>query len=162
GMLVFYTASKRYRNRVAIQGTGIDTRTLGGIAVLPGHQNRRYWHKRLSTTPMQPVPAWLDAALERNRPVPNLKPITSRKDVLKPLEPAVTRIIGAPCGEQENTRHAQCFKMGLLIATGVLDYETARRALVAAANAMPVFGSPWGDLESKVEASIERGIQVGG
>jgi hypothetical protein len=160
--LLFATMGATYPNAIAIKGTGVDIRTRGGYIVLPGPDNGRHWLKRLSTTPLEPAPAWLADALYRDRPVINFSPVTSRKEALAALEHALFRIISAPAGEQESTRHAQCFKMGVLIAEGVLDYATARVALVAAAEAMPAYGAPWRKLEAKVEASIERGIREGG
>src|SRR6516164_1412692 len=47
GMQIFYAAAKLYKNRVAISGTGLDTRTLGGYVVLPGEANGREWLRPL-------------------------------------------------------------------------------------------------------------------
>ena len=43
GMHLFYKATKPYKNAVAIDGTGIDTRTEGGYVVLPLPCNGREW-----------------------------------------------------------------------------------------------------------------------
>jgi Bifunctional DNA primase/polymerase, N-terminal len=160
GMHLFFAAHQTYPNAVAIKGTGVDIRTRGGYVVLPCSDNGRHWLKPLGATPLEPAPTWLASALQKPlRPALDLKPITSRKGALAVLEHALARIIGAPAGEQENTRHAQCFKIGALIAEGVLDYATARSALVAAAEAMPAYREPWRDLEAKIDASLERGMR---
>jgi hypothetical protein len=162
GMHLIFSAARMYPNKIKLKGAGVDIRAKGGYIVLPGPDNGRHWLKRLSVTPMAPAPAWLDDALEHDRPTFNHEPVISRKEALKALERAVLVILSAPNGEQETTRHAQCFKMGVLIAEGALDYATARHALVAAAEEMPACGSPWRNLEAKVETSIERGIREGG
>ena len=46
-MQLFYAASKPYKNAVAIDGTGIDTRTEGGYVVLPLPGNGREWLRPL-------------------------------------------------------------------------------------------------------------------
>lgn len=160
GMQLFFAAAKPYRNRVSIEGTGLDTRSLGGYAVLPCAANGRHWLRPLRGTPMAPAPAWLDEAQKTASPARNLlRPVASRIDALRALERACARIIAAPNGEQDSTRHAQCFFIGALIARGHLDYATGCAALSAAARAMPAYGKPWRDLEERVEASIARGIE---
>jgi hypothetical protein len=161
GMHLLFSAMRVYPNKIKLEGAGVDLRAKGGYIVLPGPDNGRHWLKRLRVTPMAPAPAWLDDVLDADRPAFEPRPVISRKEALKSLERAVLLIMSAPEGEQETTRHAQCFKMGALIAEGVLDYDTARHALIAAAEEMPAYGSPWRDLRAKVEASIERGIREG-
>jgi hypothetical protein len=165
GMQIFYAAAKPHRNRVAIEGTGIDVRAEGGYVVLPGHKNGRRWVNKLRTTPLAPAPTWLDCALRETLPPADFSCLPSlssepldRKQALAELERACARIIGAPCGEQDNTRHHQCFHVGGLIGRGDLDYATAFAALVAAAQAMPVHRDPWRDLDKRVERSIKAGI----
>lgn len=159
GILLFFAAAKPYRNRVAIEGTGIDTRTLGGYVVLPGPNNGRQWLRPLRGMPMASAPAWLDEAWNPASPPPNLlRPVASRKDAFRTLKFA-RKIIAARDGSQDATRHRQCFLIGALIRRGDLDYATARAALIAAARAMPAYGRPWRDLEERVEASIRRGME---
>jgi hypothetical protein len=165
GMHLLYAAANPYRNRVAIEGTGIDVRAAGGYIVLPGHKNGRWWVNKLSTTVMAPAPAWLDRAL-RESPSPSdfsyLPSMSSepleRGQALEALERACARIICAPCGEQDNIRHKQCFYVGGLIGRGDLDYATAFAALIAATRAMPVHRDPWRDLNKRVERSIKAGM----
>ena len=47
GGMVVYAASKAYKNAVAIAGTGIDVRSLGGYIVLPMLGNGREWRRPL-------------------------------------------------------------------------------------------------------------------
>ena len=59
------------------------------------------------------------------------------------LERACAKIVSAPCGAQDATRHAQCFFLGSFIANGDIGYATAYEALLAAALAMPAYREPW-------------------
>jgi hypothetical protein len=166
GMQLFYAAIKPYKNAVAIGGTGIDTRTLGGYVVLPGHKNGRQWLRPLIGAELLPAPAWLDIALRkaplvlapRTAIVPPSSDPWSQRHAHAPLERACARIIAAPCGAQDSTRHAQCFYIGGLVARGDLGYAKAYAALLEAANAMPVYRDPWRNLEERVARSIEAGI----
>jgi bifunctional DNA primase/polymerase-like protein len=164
GLHLIFSASQAYANAVAIKGTGIDLRWRGGYVVLPGDGNGRRWGKRLSTTPIAPAPAWLaDMARPKAPPAFPIMPSAFTTGSAKSaLRRAVMRILVAPEGVQENTRHRQCFWIGTLIASGALDYATAYSALVAAAQSMTAHGTPWRDLAAKVEVSIKRGMQLGG
>jgi hypothetical protein len=168
GLQLFYAAAgKLYQNKVAIDGTGVDTRTAGGYVVLPSAGNGRARLKDLSTT-LAHAPDWLDAAAKRetpnilfHRPAPSASatPRSDRGLIGRTLlTRAVRLIMTAPQGEQEETRHRQSYLIGTLIAGGAVDYDVAYRALVAAANAMPAYGRPWRDLEEKVAASLARGM----
>ena len=167
GMHLFYAAARRYQNSVKLQGCAIDIRSRGGCVILPTHGNGRRWLRRLSTTPMARAPTWLDCAVREasgprlihclTRPSP--KPL-ERKQALAELERACAKMIAAPNGAQDDTRHRQCFLIGALIARGDLDYATAFVALVAAARAMPTYGKPWRDLDKRVERSLKVGCDV--
>jgi hypothetical protein len=166
GMQVFYAASKPYKNAVAIGGTGIDTRAEGGYVVLPLPGNGREWLRELIGATLLPAPTWLDVALRkpplmlapRTAIVPPSSDSWAQKKALTQLERACARIVAAPCGTQDATRHAQCFLIGGLIARGDLDYATAYAALLEAAHAMPVYRDPWRNLETRVAGSIEGGM----
>jgi Bifunctional DNA primase/polymerase, N-terminal len=171
GLHLYFMASKPYRNAVAIDGTGIDTRTTGGYVILPTGGNGRRWLRRLSTTPMRLSPGWLDCVARQEPPAGlSARPSPLEAGPAGPLstiarellQKAIARILNAPQGEQEDTRHRQCFWVGCLIADGVLDYAIASRALVTAAKLMADHAEPWRNLEEKVQASIERGMEKGG
>ena len=68
GCTSFYAASKPYKNQVAIDGTGIDTRSEGGYVVLPLPGNGREWLRQLIGATLLPAPAWLDCALRQAPP----------------------------------------------------------------------------------------------
>ena len=166
GMQLFYAALRPYRNRVAIEGTGIDVRAEGGYVVLPGHNNGRRWISKLQTTPLAPAPAWLRCALKENPSSVDFSCLPflasgplERKQALAELERACALIVAAPNGSQDDTRHRQCFYVGGLIARGALDYATAGAALSAAARAMPTHGKPWRDLDKRVAYSIRAGME---
>jgi hypothetical protein len=167
GLHLFYGATKPYKNKVAIDGTGIDTRAPGGYVILPAAGNGRKWLKSLST-PLAPAPDWLDAAVKQeppnnlfHRPAPSAAASYSNLLGRGLLVRAVHMILTAPRGAQEETRHRQSYFVGTLIAAGAVDYDVAYRALVAAANAMPAHGKPWRNLEQKVAASLARGMEQG-
>ena len=82
-----------------------------------------------------PAPAWLDGALRKapsTRPPLVLAPRAAlappssdswaQKKARAELERACAKIVAAPCGAQDSTRHAQCFYIGGLIARGDLGY----------------------------------------
>ena len=78
-MHLFYEAHQAYRNRVAIEGTGIDVRAEGGYVILPGHKNGRWWKKKLRTTPLASAPAWLDIALKETLSVSGFRFFLQRR-----------------------------------------------------------------------------------
>jgi hypothetical protein len=159
GLHLYFIAARTYNNAVAIQGAGIDTRTAGGYVLLPGCNNGRQWLKRLRSTPLATAPAWLDDALNTASPPPNLlRPVASRKEALSALERALARIIAAPRGTRDDTRHRQCFFVGGLIGRGDLDYATGLNACRRAAQGM-VGSNDFRDLNKRVEASIRRGME---
>jgi hypothetical protein len=175
GLHLFYKAAKPYKNAVAIDGAGIDTRTEGGYVVLPLPDNGREWLRPLIGATLLPAPAWLDIAL-RKAPSPRapraplmlaprsaLAPASSdswaQRKAQSELERACAKIVAAACGAQDSTRHAQCFYIGGLIARGDLGYEEAFAALLEAACAMPVYRDPWHNLDARVARSIESGIE---
>ena len=140
-------------------------RAEGGYVILPGHKNGRRWINRLRATRLAPAPAWLDITLKETPPASGFPCLPSssaspleRKQALAALERACARILGAPCGAQDNTRHQQCFYIGGMIGRGDLDYATAFTALVAAARAMPTYRSPWRNLDERVARSIKAGM----
>ena len=70
GMHIFFAASRSYKNAVAIAGTGIDIRSLGGYVVLPQSGNGREWLRPLIgadgvMVPLAEAPGWLDAAIKK-------------------------------------------------------------------------------------------------
>jgi Bifunctional DNA primase/polymerase, N-terminal len=168
GMQLFYAASKPYKNAVAVAGTGIDTRAIGGYVVLPQRGNGREWLRELIGAAPLPAPTWLDRALKpaplilapRSALAPPSSDPYAQKSALAALARARARIVTAPCGTQDATRHRECFYIGGLVARGDLGYATAFAALIEAARAMPVHraGEPWRNLEERVARSLEAGI----
>jgi hypothetical protein len=166
GMQLFYSASKPYKNQVAIGGTGIDIRAEGGYVVLPLPGNGREWLRPLIGVTLAQAPTWLDRALKpaplvlapRAAIAPPSSDPYAQKSALAALARACAKIITAPCGTQDATRHRECFYIGGLIGRGDLGYATAYAALYEAACAMPVYREPWRNLEERVARSLEAGI----
>ena len=173
GLHLIYAASKAYKNAVALQNTGIDTRTEGGYIVLPMPGNGRTWLRELiggdgAMVPLAAAPAWLDVVVKKPPLVLAPRAVLSQpasdsdssaqKAARAQLERACAKIVVAPCGAQDATRHAQCYLVGGLIGRGDLDYGRAYEALLEAANAMPVYADPWRNLETRVARSIEAGM----
>ena len=179
GRHVVFKASKPYKNLApAIAGTGIDTRTEGGYVVLPGHNNGREWLRELigadgAMVQLLPAPAWLDGALRKASspraplvlaPRAALAPSSNpdpyaRKAALAQLTRACARIATAPQGEQDVTRHAQCFTIGGYVGRGDISYAEAYAALLEAARAMPAYRDPWRNLEARVARSVASGME---
>jgi hypothetical protein len=131
----------------------LDTRTAAGGST--GFA-RRPW--------LRP-PAWLDIALKETLPASSFRclpsasfPPLEREQALATLKRACARVIAAPEGAQEHTRHRECFNIGGMIGRGELDYATALTALVAAARAMPTYRDPWRNLDERVARSIKAGM----
>jgi hypothetical protein len=82
----------------------------------------------------------------------------AQKSALAALARACARIVAAPCGAQDSTRHAMCYLVGGLVGRGDLGYATAYAAILEAARAMPVYREPWRNLEERVARSLEAGI----
>jgi hypothetical protein len=179
GLHTFFAASKAYKNAVAIAGTGIDVRSLGGYVVLPGRNNGREWLRELigadgAMVQLLPAPAWLGVALRKASspraplilaPPAALVSSSSDPSVQKEAHAALTRacarIATAPQGEQDSTRHAQCFYIGGYVGRGDISYAEAYAALLEAARAMPVYraGDPWRGTEARVARSISFGME---
>jgi hypothetical protein len=173
GLHIFFAASKAYKNAVAIAGTGIDVRSLGGYVVLPAPGNGRTWLRELIggdgvMVPLAAAPVWLDVVVKKPPLVlaPQATLIqpasdsdsSAQKSVRAQLERACAKIVAAPPGAQDSTRHAQCYLVGGLIGRGDLGYEESFEALLAAALAMPAYTDPWRNLETRVACSIEAGM----
>jgi hypothetical protein len=161
----FGAAGRCYRN-VRIPGAAIDVKSEGGYVVAPGFNNGRRWLRPLWSAPLPSAPAWLDCALKRASMTLATRALLislppdpwAQKKALAALEQACAKIIAAPCGEQDSTRHRQCFYIGGLIGRGDLDYPAAYHALLEAARAMPAYRSSWRNLEERVACSIGAGM----
>ena len=138
GLHVIYKASKPYKNAVAIDGTALDLRALGGYVVLPLPGNGREWLKPLIGASLLPAPAWLDYVVRKApstrapltlAPRSALAPASSdswaQKKARNELSRACVKIVTAPCGAQDTVRHRMCFYIGGLVARGDLGYEEA-------------------------------------
>jgi hypothetical protein len=170
GMQIFYAAAKLYKNRVAIGGTGIDTRTEGGYVLLPLPDNGREWLRPLLAAVLPPAPAWLDCALRQESTRSTAAALKSvslsddpqmRQGARMALARACTKIISAPVGQRDDTLNTETFLVGALVRRGVLSFAEAHAALVTAARAMPTFrrDHPHCDLGKKIGNSLQAGVE---
>jgi hypothetical protein len=162
GRHLFFAVNGRfYKNWVKpIPDVGIDTKTIGGLVILPSPGNGRIWLK-LPSLPLAGVPAW----------VPTVKPYEpSEQNEARPyagetpygramLARALSDIPEAENGFQAATLLRWCFTLGGLAAGGVLEFEPTLQALVDAALRMPTFraNDPWKNLDKIVERVMRAG-----
>jgi hypothetical protein len=169
--LYWATSGRRFKN-IRIPGTSIDVKCIGGQVAVPdeidGYGNGREWlpGQALWEIPPAPAPAWLNAALKREEETrssaeaPDLPPSEYDQEFARAaLVRACVRIVRAPNGEQDRTRNAECFFIGILVGRGTLDEAEALAALVRATKAMPVYRDPWRDLERRVRNSFKAGLR---
>jgi AAA domain/Bifunctional DNA primase/polymerase, N-terminal len=156
--LVFAAAGEAYKNGVRVNGSAIDTRTLGGYIVLPIPGNGRAWRKPLTLPPAQ-APKWLPRK-PPERPPGEARPFSGK--VTAAARDALNRAFGAivlaPNGGQEAELNRQCYFIGQRVGAGELDKSEAIAVLKDAAALMPAYGAPWGDLSGKVTRAVEDGI----
>ena len=164
GLHLFHRAARAYKNAVAIDGTGLDTRSEGGLVLLPLPNNGRAWLKPLIGAELMPAPDWFDRVLRDfpGEPPRSPQPLSCDPWALQQgrtaLERACNRIVTAPCGSQESTLNTECYSIGGMIGRGDIDYEEAHAALFAAAQAMPAYKRPWTGLSEHVDRSLEDGM----
>jgi hypothetical protein len=168
GRHIFYaTGGKRFRKGY-VPHTGVEIKVAVNYVALPLIDNGRGWLKPLLGAALPPAPAWLDVALKREEETrsvaekPNLPPSDDpqvRYDARVALGRACVRIVQAPCGEQDATRNAECFFIGLLVGRGAIDRDEALAALIRAALAMATYSTPWRNLAERTEKSLQAGIR---
>jgi hypothetical protein len=164
--MLWATGGRSFKN-IRIPGTAIDVKCKGGFVVVPdvinGIGNGREWLRAPWDTLLAPAPAWLDVAVRREPTLspaeqPDLPPLEHDEEYAREaLARACIRIAYAPCGEQDRTRNAECFFIGLLAGRGLLDRDEALARLTRAALAMPTYGAPWRKLEERTEKSFAAG-----
>jgi hypothetical protein len=150
-------------NRVGML-PGVDWRGRGGLIVAPPSRHasrRRYEWVRPLTATLPTLPAGLRRLL--------VQPATPRTTLPQAPRTAGPRggygrtalareqaaVADAPSGRRNNTLNRAAFNLGQLVATGLLDAEEVRAALLVAALEA---GNP----EYKARATIESGLRGGG
>jgi hypothetical protein len=177
GRHLFFNSGGRCFKGTYILGTGIETKSAGRFVVLPLPGNGREWLRPLlnangALVALPPAPSWLDCMVKREEETRSLAAVAPaslsddpwvRRRGLAALERACARIVVAPPGEKDETRHRECYFVGGLVARGDLDEGEAYAALLAAARAVPVHtGRPWRDLEGpkgRIARSLAAGMQ---
>jgi hypothetical protein len=172
GRHIFFDSGGRCFKGTYIPGTGIETKSAGRYVLLPLPTNGREWLRPLLDAELRLVqlpraPAWLDIALKREEtrspaavaPSPPTDDQWVRRQGLAALKRACDRIVAAECGEQDTTRHRECFIIGGLVARGDVNEAEAYDALLTAARAMPAYGRPWVRLEQRVRDSLTAGMK---
>ena len=145
-------------------GDGLDIRGDGGSITLPPGPGR-FWDPIYGLDyPIAPMPAWMvipePVPIEAG-PAPRSEMILSRYGEAA-LDSAVTRIVGAPAGQQEMTLNSEVFGIARLAGGGGIPMGLALDALLWAARKMPSHDPhrPWRavEVEQKVRATFAAGI----
>ncbi len=171
GMQLFFTVPDQAdgaRSTVGRLRPGIDTRGLGGYAVLPPSQHpsgRRYrWWTRHNE--LAPAPPWL-AELMRDLRVVSPPPGRWQRQPLgqqatrygtKALAGIVDEMRHAPESTRHNTLNRLAFRAGRLAAAGQFDRYEAERLLVDAAL---LTGLEQRDVTRTCRDGIQAGIETG-
>jgi putative DNA primase/helicase len=159
GRHLYYAANGRvYKNKVMIDGTGLDTRARGGYVVLPTPGNGREWVKPLTVAKL-PAPGWVPTAEpEGERPLREARPFIGSGNpwAAGALASAIEKIENARDGERDVIRHKECYSIGGIIAGGYLDYEPTLAALIDAATRNSTLSED--NLRTRMLRSLKRGM----
>ncbi|MEW9527287.1 bifunctional DNA primase/polymerase [Microbispora sp. NPDC049125] len=151
----------------------IDTRARGGYVVGPGSyvalRDGAGAYTVTKPTPPAPLPAWLAERLTAPPPTPasTTPPVAlDRLDRARlsryghaALTGEVERVAGAPRGTRNRALNLAAWKLGKLIARGVLPREVVEHALHGAAEAANAQGDP--NSPREIAAVITAGITAG-
>ncbi|MBP2708210.1 bifunctional DNA primase/polymerase [Microbispora sp. RL4-1S] len=155
-------------------GRLIDTRGRGGYVVGPGSfvslPDGTGTYTITNPTPPAPLPAWLASLLAT--PPTTAAPPASTRPRLADLDHArlsrygraaltgeVERVAGAPVGGRNRALNLAAWKLGKLIARGVLPRELVEHALTDAAEAANAHGDP--NSPREIAAVIAAGLTAG-
>jgi hypothetical protein len=169
GLHVAWAAGGRSFLNKRLSGTAIDFKCKGGFIGVPdeidGIGNGRWWlpGKAPWEVPLAPAPSWLDAALRKPPPAtigiaaPPSGDASVRSRGRAALVRACERIVNAPCGEQHSTLNREVYSIGGRIGRGDLTEEEALPVLLAAAQAMPAYTTPWHDFAQEIADTLAAG-----
>lgn len=155
-------------------GRLIDTRGRGGYVVGPGSHvalpDGTGTYTITNPAPPAPLPAWLAALLATpptaTTPPAGMRPRLADLDHVRlsrygraALAGEVERVAGAPVGGRNRALNLAAWKLGKLIARGVLPREVVEHALTDAAEAANARGNP--NSPREIAAVIAAGITAG-
>lgn len=144
---------------------GVDIRGNGGYVVAPPSihpSGKAYrWHRE---APLADAPDWLLTMLRRQHGHSDGKPKKTAIQYLSStttwaqaaLKYEIEAVQSAAPGHQNNCLNRAAFKMGQLVAQGVIDRDTVERALFGAAVALSAR-----DGESQTARTIQSGLSAG-
>jgi hypothetical protein len=145
--------------------TGVDTRALGGYAIVPSGPQSGYRWLSDPDTPLPPAPAWVDVT---QRPTSNFESIANGQSYQGPspfgnfmLDRACNAIRTAPDGKQERTLNGQSFLMGRYVGGGLLEREPAIAALVMVGLKMVDYDEKDEWTEKEIQDKVEHAVDAG-
>ena len=122
--------------RAGALGDGVDTRVGGkGYVLMPPSVTDRGAYSYDLEVPVAAAPDWLvDLLRPVERQVRHLTVISGGRGYGRTaLEGEITRIVSAPIGTRNDSLNHAAFRLGQLVAGGVLDADRVARALLEAA-----------------------------
>lgn len=152
------------RNTAGALAPRIDTRAHGGYVVGPGSMLPGGGYELLDETAPPDLPAWLVQALTQRPAAPlPARPHAVAADpggyVSAAVRGEAQRVRDAPRGQHNAVLCRAAYALGQLIGAGLLDSDTARTGLTAAADAL--IGADCGCTPAEVARVINAGLAAG-
>jgi hypothetical protein len=166
GMHIYTDATGRdFINSESRIAVGVDTRALGGYAIIPSGPQSGYRWLSDPDTPLPPAPSWVDITL---RPTSNLDTVVDGASYQGPspfgnfmLDRACNAIRTAPDGKQEKTLNGQSYLMGRYVGGGLLERDPTIRALVMVGLKMVDYDKDDEWTEKEIEDKVKRAVDAG-
>ncbi len=143
GWHLYYTApaGAQLRNTQAVIGWKIDTRAHGGYVVAPGCPVPPGGYELVDDRDPAELPSWLNQALIPKPPAGLSAPAVAAATnpngyACAAVQGECQRVRTAPPGHHNTVLCRAAYALGQLVGAGLLDQETARAALTAAAEVL--------------------------
>jgi hypothetical protein len=166
GWHLYYTAPAgvALRNTHDVIGFKIDTRAHGGYVVAPGSLVPPDGYQLTDDRDPAELPSWLHQALTPKPPMALSRPAVHAAAhptgyVSAAVEGEVQRVRTAPPGQHNAALCRGAYALGQLVGAGLLDSDTARAELTAAATAL--IGADCDCTPAEVARVITAGLTAG-